>query len=390
MIKREIENTVLRLSGQFPVIAVTGPRQSGKSTLVKKVFPDKRYVSFDERDMRELARSNPMDFLLAFPDGLIIDEAQKVPEIFDAVKYYADMHPYDFGKYILTGSSQFRLKENIESLSGRIGLVHLLPFSIKELNDNGLLKENPYDMAFSGFYPPFFDERRSLYREDWFDNYLDTYLDIDVRDQIRDSNIATFKKFIQICALYSGQMLNMDSIAKAIGISAVTVKSWLSVLQASYIIFFLEQDTNSLGKNLVKSPKLYFTDTGLLCYLLRIDNYQELILSGYKGAVVETMAVSELLKQRYNKGRKANLTYFRDRNGFEVDTIADWKKTFAIEVKSDSFSDNKPAKNVRKYAELRGENTKAMVFYLGDTTIRTDSVDYISWKEWGNIADQES
>ena len=372
------------------MIAVTGPRQSGKSTLVKKVFPDKRYVSFDERDMRELARSNPMDFLLAFPDGLIIDEAQKVPEIFDAVKYYADMHPYDFGKYILTGSSQFRLKENIESLSGRIGLVHLLPFSIKELNDNGLLKENPYDMAFSGFYPPFFDERRSLYREDWFDNYLDTYLDIDVRDQIRDSNIATFKKFIQICALYSGQMLNMDSIAKAIGISAVTVKSWLSVLQASYIIFFLEQDTNSLGKNLVKSPKLYFTDTGLLCYLLRIDNYQELILSGYKGAVVETMAVSELLKQRYNKGRKANLTYFRDRNGFEVDTIADWKKTFAIEVKSDSFSDNKPAKNVRKYAELRGENTKAMVFYLGDTTIRTDSVDYISWKEWGNIADQES
>lgn len=385
MIDREIDSTVLRLAGQFPVLAVTGPRQSGKSTLVKKIFPDKRYITFDDRDMRELAKSNPMDFLLAFPDGLIIDEAQKVPEIFDAVKYYADNDPYAFGKYILTGSSQFRLKENIESLSGRIGLVRLLPLSINELNESGKLKENAFDMAFSGFYPPFYDDQKTLYREDWFDNYLDTYLDIDVRDQIRDSNISTFKKFIQICALYSGQILNMESIAKAVEVSAVTVKSWLSILQASYIIFFLEQDTNSLGKNLVKAPKLYFTDTGLLCNLLRIDSYQELILSNYKGAVIETMAVSELLKQRYNKGRKSNLTYFRDKEGFEVDTIADWKKTFAIEVKSDSISNKKLADNVRKYVQLRGDDTKAMVFYLGDTTVKTDSVDYISWKEWGNI-----
>ena len=167
------------------------------------------------------------------------------------------------------------------------------------------------------------------------------------------------------------------------GVSAVTVKSWLSVLEASYIIHFLEPDSNNLGKSIVKTPKLYFVDPGLMCYLLRLDSKEDLLLDDHKGSVVETMAVSELLKKRYNEGKKPSLTFFRDKNGFEVDTIAYWKHTFAIEVKSNSETEKKMSVNVKKYTALRGENSKGMVYYLGDLTCNINGVQYLSWKDWG-------
>ncbi len=389
MIKREAEEAVLRMAEQFPAVAITGPRQSGKSTLAKQLFSEKRYVSFDDKNLRELAKSNPVDFLLAFPDGAVIDEAQKVPEIFDAIKYHIDKDNMKPGSFILTGSSQFRLKKNIkESLSGRIGQVELLPLTISELKENELLKKDAYDQALSGFYTPFYDADKHYYPEDWFENYIDTYLEMDISEQINTSNLSAFRKFIRVCALYSGQMLNMESIAKAVEISAVTIKSWISILQSSYIIHLLEPDTNSLGKNLVKTPKLYFIDSGLLCYLLRIENKEELILSRYKGAIIETMAVSELLKNRMNKGRKGNLTYYRDVNGFEVDIIADWKKTYAVEVRSDSGSESKLSKNVRKYIEQRGNDTDGAVFYLGNDSMRISNTDFVSWKDWSDYKKQ--
>ena len=383
MIKREAESSLKRLAKQFPVIGITGPRQSGKTTLAKYVFPEEEFVSFDNKNTRELAKGNPVDFLLAFPDGAIIDEAQKVPDIFDAIKYHVDNGNFSPGSFILTGSSQFRLKQGIsESLSGRIGTIHLMPFTISELKSAGLIKSNPYDMAFNGFYPPFYDEEKAFERDDWFDNYIDTYIDLDVTEQINISNLSTFKKFIQICAIHSGQQLNMESISRNVGVSSVTIKSWLSILEASYIIHLLEPDTKNLGKALVKTPKLYFIDTGLLCYLLRIDNYRELILSNYKGAIIETMAVAELMKNRTNSAKKPNLTYFRDIDGFEVDTIAEWKHTFAIEIKSDSASENKQSKNLRKYLDLRSDDTRGAVFYLGDTSARINNIDYVSWTDW--------
>lgn len=387
MIERNAKTALLRLAAQFPVVGITGPRQSGKSTLAQMTFPDKKYVSFDDKTLRELARSNPKDFLLAFPDGAIIDEAQKVPEIFDAVKFYVDNDEYTPGKYILTGSSQFKLKENMtDSLAGRIGMLKLMPFTIGELAGN--LPGDAYDTALKGFYPPLYDARKHFIPEDWFENYIDTYLDLDVRDQINPSNLPTFKKFIQICALYSGQQTNFDAISREIGVSAVTVKSWLSILESSYIIHFLEPDTNHLGKSLVKTPKLYFMDTGLLCYLLRMEDKADLVLSRYKGAVVETMAVSELLKQKTNRGKKPNLTYFRDLKGFEIDTIADWKHTYAVEIKSDSNSEKKLSANIRKYMALRGDDTRGAVFYLGDISCDIDGVSYISWKNWSSFADK--
>ena len=380
MIKRASEKTLLRLASQFPIIGVTGPRQSGKSTLTKAVFPNKRYVTFDDKTMRELASSNPHDFVSAFPDGAIIDEAQKVPEIFDALKMHVDSSKFTPGKFILTGSSQFRLKQNMtDSLAGRAAFLKLLPFSVKELKDANVLSENPYDIIFSGQYPPLHDPEKNFIAEDWYESYIDTYLDLDVRGQITSSNISTFKKFVQICAVYSGQLLSMDSIARDVGVSAPTIKNWLSILEASFIIHFLEPSTNNLGRSIVKTPKLYFVDSGLLCRLLRLDSKEELLLSQHKGNVVETFAVSELLKHRMNLGKKPNLTFYRDKYGFEVDTIADWKHTFAIEIKS--FNSPKLSANTRKYLELRGD-AKSAVFYLGDTSMNINGTAYISWKDW--------
>ena len=384
MIKRKAYDTVMRLAGQFPVIAITGPRQSGKTTLAKMAFPDKPYVSFDDKNMRELAASNPGDFLKAFPGGAVIDEAQKVPELFDAIKLAVDTREYIPGKYILTGSSQFRLKENIsDSLAGRVGLIKLLPFSIQELNKAGLLSADAYDLVFNGFYPPLYDKEKQFIRDDWFENYIDTYMDMDVKDQINPSNINAFRKLIQLCATRSGQLINYDDLSRSVGVSAVTVKSWLFILEASYIIHFLEPDSNNLGRSIVKTHKLYFVDPGLMCYLLRLDSKEELLLDIHKGAAVETMAVSELLKKRYNEGKKSSLTFFRDKNGFEVDTIADWKHTFAIEVKSNSDTEKKMASNVKKYIELKGDDTHGMIYYLGDLTCDINGVQYVSWKDWG-------
>ncbi|MBR0158968.1 MAG: ATP-binding protein [Clostridia bacterium] len=384
MIRRTAYDAAIRLAGQFPVVAITGPRQSGKTTLAKAVFPQKQYISLDDKNLRELAGSNPGDFLNAFPNGVIIDEAQKVPELFDAIKLAVDSNKYEPGKYILTGSSQFRLKANIsDSLAGRIGMIKLLPFSIEELDRVGQLSPDVYDLVFNGSYPPLYDKEKHFIRDDWFENYIDTYLDLDVKDQINPSNVSAFRKLIQLCAARSGQLINYEDLSRSIGVSAVTIKSWLSILEASFIIHFLEPDSNNLGKSVVKTPKLYFVDSGLMCYLLRLDSKEELLLDEHKGAAVETMAVSELLKKRFNEGKKSNLTFYRDKNGFEVDAIADWKHTFAIEVKSNSSTEKKLSSNVKKYMELRPERTIGRVFYTGDLTCTVNGIQYVSWKDWG-------
>ena len=385
MIQRAAADALKRLAGQFPVVGITGPRQSGKSTLATMVFPDKEYVSFDDRDTRLLASASPRDFLRAFPDGAVIDEAQKVPELFDAVKYDVDRGTFTPGKFILTGSSQFRLKENMsDSLAGRVAFLKLLPFSIHELRNESLLPEDPFEFFVKGQYPPLYDGNKRFNAADWFDNYLESYLELDVRDQINVSNLQTFKRFIQICAVYSGGLLSMDEIARDTGVSAPTVKSWLSILEASYIIHFLHPDTKQLGPSLIKTPKLFFTDTGLLCHLLRMETAKELILSRDRGKVIETGAVAELLKYRCNAGRNPDLTFYRDTGGLEVDAVADWKRTFVVEIKGSSETEKKYSAGVRKYLTRRGDDTvKGNVFYLGDLTCDINGVKYVGWKDWG-------
>ncbi len=384
MIERSAKDTLLRLASQFPAVGIMGPRQSGKSTLAKAVFPQKKYITFDDIGMRNLAQSNPSDFLQAFPDGAIIDEVQKVPGIFDALKMLIDSNPPAPGKFILTGSSQFRLKSNMtDSMAGRVAFLKLLPFSAGELKNAGMLPDNPYDLIFGGQYPPLRDPERNFIPDDWYESYIDTYLDLDVREMINPGNLSSFRKFVQICAICSGQLLSMDSMARDVGVSAPTVKNWLSILESAFIIHFLEADTNNLGKSIVKTPKLYFADSGLLCHLLRLESREDLLLSRYKGAVLETFAVSELLKHRLNQGKKPNLTFFRDSKGFEVGTIADWKHTFAIEVKSASMPESKHSSCTRRYLELRRDsNARDAVFYLGDTSMVINGTSYVSWRDW--------
>ncbi|MBR5940781.1 MAG: ATP-binding protein [Neisseriaceae bacterium] len=384
-IQRNAQHALLRLASQFPVVGITGPRQSGKTTLVRDVFADKKYISFDDKNMRELAAANPNDFIMAFPDGAIFDEAQKVPEIFDALKLHIDNTKWQAGKFILTGSSQFKLKKNMsDSMAGRAAFLTLLPFAVSELKNAKILPNNAYSLILKGNYPPLHDNEKQFISDDWYQNYIDTYIEKDVSELINIKNLMSFRKFIQICALYSGQLISMENIAKEIGISAVTIKSWLSILESSFIIHFLPPFYNHLGKQIVKTPKLYFVDSGLLCYLLKINSVEELLLSRYKGAVVETFAVSELLKYRFNQGKKSDLYFYRDKHGFEIDAIADWQQTLAIEIKSQNAPENKLSANVRKYAQLN-PNTQTAVFYLGEKTMNINNTAYLAWQDWGNF-----
>lgn len=386
MIKREAQNTLIRLAKQFPVVAITGPRQSGKTTLAKMTFPEKKYITFDDPQSRSIAKGNPRDFLLAFPEGAIFDEAQKVPEIFDAIKIIVDENTSEVGKYILTGSSQFRLKENIsDSLAGRIGLVNLLPLSINELKNENILPKNIYDLILKGTYPTIYDNKRDVNINDWYSNYVETYINIDVKDNINAKNLTTFKKFIKACAHYNGQIINLNDISNKLGISSSTLNNWLSILTSSYIVHLVQPETNNMIKSLVKKPKLYFVDPGLLCYLLNIKNIEELILSEYKGHIIESIAISEIFKYSYNNGTQPNVTFLRTKNGYEVDAIARLEENYAIEVKSNVNTHKKNASNVNKLNNITNNEFIGYVFYTGDFTVAANDITFVSWTNWGDI-----
>lgn len=383
MIYREAKNTVLRLAEQFPVVAITGARQTGKTTLAKIAFPEKKYVSFDDEEIRNLAKDNPKDFLKAFNEGAIIDEAQKLPEIFNAIKIDVDEGKYFPGKFILTGSSQFRLKENIsDSLAGRIGILNLAPLSISELKNDNLIKDDFYKLILNGFYPPLYDHEKKFNRSDWFKNYVGSYLNLDVKDYINPANLNLFQNFLISCAHHSGQILNVDSITKKLGVSAVTGKKWLSVLSSSFIVHLVYPKFSNNLKSIVKKPKLYFYDTGLLCYLLRITSVEELLLSPYKGAIVETAAISELIKGRYNKGLDGDIYYLRSNGSFEIDVIANWDKDYAIEIKSSTTEKTKTENNLSKVDNILNHKHKKLIYYTGDISTKSSKISYVSWKDW--------
>ena len=383
MIYREAKNTVLRLAEQFPVVAITGARQTGKTTLAKIAFPEKKYVSFDDEEIRNLAKDNPKDFLKAFNEGAIIDEAQKLPEIFNAIKIDVDEGKYFPGKFILTGSSQFRLKENIsDSLAGRIGILNLAPLSISELKNDNLIKDDFYKLILNGFYPPLYDHEKKFNRSDWYKNYVGSYLNLDVKDYINPANLNLFQNFLISCAHHSGQILNVDSITKKLGVSAVTGKKWLSVLSSSFIVHLVYPKFSNNLKSIVKKPKLYFYDTGLLCYLLRITSVEELLLSPYKGAIVETAAISELIKGRYNKGLDGDIYFLRANGTFEIDVIANWDKDYAIEIKSSTTEKAKTENNLSKVDNILNHKHKKLIYYTGDISTKSSKISYVSWKDW--------
>ncbi len=316
--ERELTQEVLLAAQQYPVVTITGPRQSGKTTLIRHCFPDKAYVNLEAPDLRELARRDPRAFLGQWSKGVILDEVQHVPELLSYIQVRVDENP-EKGQYILTGSHQFALNEAIsQSLAGRTAVLHLLPLSLQELAKTGEPIE-VHQQIFQGFYPRLYQDQLDPTRS--FRHYLQTYLERDVRQLIQIKDLHCFQQFLKLCAGRIGQLFNQNNLANELGISNHTVKSWLSILEASYVIFRLPPYHANISKRLVKMPKYYFTDTGLACYLLEINDAAQLMRDPLRGALFENMLVMEFVKHRLNQGLDPQVYFYRDSQGTEVDVI---------------------------------------------------------------------
>jgi len=331
MIKREAKKAVLRFASQFKSVAVVGPRQSGKTTLAKSVFPKKPYVSLENPDIRKFAIEDPRGFLAGFPEGAILDEAQRAPELFSYLQQILD-ESEQTGKFIITGSNNFMLQEGLsQSLAGRIGIVTLLPFTMAEvgIKDNASMNE----LLYKGLYPPLYDKKVDA--SDWYANYITTYVERDVRLIKNITNYIAFERFVKLCAGRTGQLLNMHNLSIETGVDGKTIASWIGILEASFIIFRLYPHHVNFNKRVVKMPKLYFYDTGLAASLLGIQKEEQLAFHPFRGNLFENLIVAELLKYRFNMGLRSNLSFWRDNVGHEVDIIMQQGEVLTpIEIKS--------------------------------------------------------
>lgn len=327
------ESTCLALAAGYPIVAVTGPRQSGKKTLVKAAFPEKPYVSFEDPDQLESASGDPRGFLARFPSGAIIDEAQRFPKIFSYLQGYVDDRK-KMGLFVLTGSQQFGLISGVsQSLAGRAALVQLLPFSLDEAGRGGIELGPLSQILISGLYPPIHDRR--LDPAVWYGNYVMTYLERDVRNLLAVRDLSQFRTFLRMCAARCGRLLNLSSLASDCGITHNTARSWISVLEASYIVHLLWPHSENFGKRMVKAPKLYFYDPGLAAWLLNIQGPEHMAVHPMRGELFEALIVAEFLKARYNRGLASNLFFWRDNIGEEIDLLIDEGQSVRpIEIKS--------------------------------------------------------
>jgi predicted AAA+ superfamily ATPase len=339
------------LRDAYPVLTVTGPRQSGKTTLARLAFADKPYVSLETPDEREFALTDPRGFLERFAEGAIIDEIQHAPELFSWIQTDVDAHG-KMGRFVLTGSQNFALMANIsQSLAGRSTLLQLLPLSITELGAAGRLPEDLNSLLLSGGYPPV--HTRPVAAARWYADYTMTYLERDVRQITQIQDLSTFQRFLKLCAGRTGQLLNLSNLALETGIAQSTARAWLSVLEASYVVFLLPPHHRNLGKRVVKTPKLYFVDTGLAASLLGIGEVSQLDLHPLRGALFETLIVSEFLKARYHAGWPSNLYFWRDNAGLEVDLLLEAPEALTpIEIKSTATVRNDLFTGLRKWCSV--------------------------------------
>ena len=387
MIPRIAEKTLRRYAKGFPVICITGPRQSGKTTLAKMTFPQKRYFSLEDPDVALLVRSDPRGFLQTWPEGLILDEAQYVPELFTYIKTIADMDPKP-GKFVITGSQQFNLMEKItESLAGRAALLTLLPFSLSELSAVELWQElggeDPWKLMLKGLYPPLYD--RDISSRDFYSAYIASYVERDLRQLVNVKDLGTFHIFIKFCAARSGGILNLSSLAADCGIAHNTARAWISVLEISGIIFLLRPYFKNFGKRLVKSPKLYFTDPGLACRLLGIQTVEQLFLNPLRGSLFEGFIISEILKNRLNRGETPDMWFFRDNSGMEIDLLlGDGEKLFAIELKSGKTFNEDMTSGLMRWQKISGLSDEAqdrVLAYAGSQKAEFKGIKVIPWKD---------
>jgi hypothetical protein len=397
MIKRTLQNRIQEAAAHYPVVTLTGPRQSGKTTLVRETFPHHAYVSLETPDDREFALEDSRGFLNQFPDGVVFDEIQRAPDLFSYLQGMVDEDNQP-GRYILTGSQNFLLAQQVsQSLAGRTAVLHLLPFSQAELESRSprvpaeltdpFPKYAPTDKTlvqtlFTGFYPRIHD--MGLPPQDWLRNYYQTYIERDVRTIVNIGDLETFSRFVRLCAGRSGQLLNLSSLGADCGISHTTARKWLSVLESSFIVYLLRPFHNNLSKRLVKSPKLYFLDTGLLCYLLRIREPEQLVSHAARGALFETFVVAELLKNYLHRGLEADIFFWRDTAGHEIDVVIEAPQgPIPVEVKSGETIASDFFKGLHFWRTLPDQqNAPAVLVYGGDKSLVRNNVHVYSWHLW--------
>lgn len=374
-IERKSSIVLDRLKKSFPIIAITGPRQSGKTTLAKHMFSNYEYVSLENPNILDFANDDPIGFLNQFSDGVVIDEIQKAPELFPYLQERAD-NAKDMGKIVLTGSSQFSLRSGIsQSLAGRIGYLELLPLSISELKKNKHLDEQ----MVTGFYPAIYD--RNITPNDWYANYVRTYVERDVNQLINIKDNSKFRLFLKLCAGRTGKLINFTSLGNDVGVSHTTINEWLSILETSYIVFRLKPHHQNFSKRLIKSSKIYFYDVGLLCWLLGIKDEKELSTYPLRGQIFENLIVADAYKYFFNRGELPGLYFWRDNKGLEVDLLFEQGNLLhPLEIKSGATILSSMFKNIKKWKELSGDSCGALrLIYGGDhKQLRTD-IEIIPW-----------
>lgn len=372
MIEREISAKALSLARQFPVVSITGPRQSGKSTLVKALFPSYSYVSLEDEDWRAFAADDPRGFLARFGRGTVIDEAQRVPSLFSYMQGYVDQTG-DPGQFVISGSQNFLLMEAIDqSLAGRVAVLNLLPLSAEELRRASLLPGSVNGRLYAGGYPRIYD--RGVDPADYYPNYLQTYLEGDVRQATSVTKLAEFERLLGLCAVRTSEALNVQALSRDCGVAVNTIKEWLSVLQASFLARRLQPYSGNLGSRITKTPKLYVCDTGLACSLAGVEDPADLDISPLRGPLVETAVLDEIAKAYYARGRRPKLFFYRDANKREIDILVERGTTLAwgIEVKASSTY----SPNFFKDLDVLGERLglpvdRRVVVYTGAETFET-------------------
>jgi predicted AAA+ superfamily ATPase len=386
LIPRQAAATLMRLAGGYPLVAITGPRQSGKTTLAREVFGDKPYVSLEDLDERAYAESDPRGFLARFPDGAVLDEVQRCPALFSFLQTRVD-EDQRRGLFVLTGSQQFGLLSSIsQTLAGRVAVVALLPFSLGELQAVERAPATLETLLFQGLYPPIYD--RDLGAAIWYKNYVSSYVERDVRQMVNVRDLSTFQRFVRMCAARTAQLLNLSGLAIDCGISHNTAASWLSVLEASFIIHRLEPYHVNFGKRLVKTPKLYFYDSGLAAWLLGIQNAGQLAIHPQRGPLFETWVVAELLKARYGRALGSNLFFWRDRSGREVDILIEQGATLVpVEIKSGQTVQPDFFQGIEDWRRISGQtNNEAWLVFGGDREQQRGRLHVLPWRHIGDLA----
>lgn len=381
MIERVLKTKLLDMTTKYPIVTLTGPRQSGKSTLLKTSFPTYHYVSLEDPDMRLFATEDPRGFLATYPDKTIIDEVQRVPELFSYIQTHVDKENKE-GMYLLAGSHNFLLMESInQSLAGRTAILNLLPFSHHEMQTSNILPPTIDEEIYKGAYPRLYD--KNITPTDYYPYYIQTYVERDVRLMKNIGDLSKFIRFIKLCAGRIGQLLNLSGLANECGISVSTATAWMSLLEASYIAYLLKPDHNNYAKRLVKSPKLYFHDTGLACSLLDIKSAEQVSTHFLRGGLFENLVINEFIKESLNKGEEPNLTFWRDSTGNEIDllqTIAG--KQNAYEIKSGATYTSDYFKGISKWAKLSGAAPEqCFAIYAGDKSMKTSYGEVMSWNK---------